>query len=906
VHELVHAYMFDLLYGRGGFGSVISQRGLFQVPLWFAEGLAEYISLGWEPNAEMFMRDGIIHGYLGPLTYAGGYTVYKQGQAAVRFLVERHGPDRLRDLLQKMKQMRNFNTAFEASMGSTVGRFNEEFDTWLKRIYWPAIVNKSSPETFARRLTDHRAEENTVFLGASISPTGDRIAYFRDRPQSTDIYLMSALDGRVLKRVVIGERSAQFENIPSMRSSLTWSPDGRFVAFVAETKARDVLYVADVEKEKVVRKWKLDLDAVYAPAWHPTDTLLAIAGVKDGRSDLYLVDRNGGMERLTADNWDERDLAWSADGRTLYFSSDRDHSVILTARPRLTGFGDYAIHSLDMATRRITRVLDTAGDDSSPLPSPDGRRLAFVSDRGGARNVYLFEPADSTFIQLTDLVGGIFSLSWSRENDRVVFTAFDEGGWDIFTAREPLSLDAVVARLRRERPQSIRGWAEMQTEVPLLAAPVVAGGAGALAPSWPDTAIAGGAARTSPPAERPPAAYPGSPFGDVARLDSLPPRIDVARAIPETRAAEPFALPESLLAQTPRRHQTRLMADYAGGGFLFNSAYGLTGSVQLSFSDFLGHHRMLVATDVFTNAIEETNLLALYNYLPLRTDYGLGVYHFKNYYFSRTTSIGEQFSRPRTFSERDVGVLGTMSFPFDRFQRVDLDLTQRVLVRTFFETDEFGFEVEAGSETRFVTAPTVSLVNDNVQYDYYGPVHGRRSVIAVSPAIPILSQSLSYQTALLDYRRYVNLGRETQLALRGVGTASFGRDPQVFAVGGPYTVRGYEDFQLVGSRVAFTNLELRFPFLQGLGVLGPLPLGFFNLRGVLFLDNAVVWNEGEKPQFTTDEPFGDRRLKALKMSFGTGVRSNIFFLMFRADVAWRTDLQRTSSPVWHVALGPDF
>ncbi len=75
VHELTHAYMFDLLYG-GNATALIARQSFFQVPLWFAEGMAEYFSLGMEPNAEMFLRDQRVQGELDDgtqyqTTYAG-------------------------------------------------------------------------------------------------------------------------------------------------------------------------------------------------------------------------------------------------------------------------------------------------------------------------------------------------------------------------------------------------------------------------------------------------------------------------------------------------------------------------------------------------------------------------------------------------------------------------------------------------------------------------------------------------------------------------------------------------------------------------------------------------------------------------------------------------------------------
>ena len=331
MHELVHAFMFDLLYG-GSFGSVVTRGAFFQVPLWFAEGIAEWFSEGWTNEAEMFVRDGIITGYLPPLPFSGGFLVYKQGQAAMRFISERYGEDRIRDLLQKMKYYRNFDRAFEAAMGVSIARFDEEFSTWLRRNFWPEVAEKENPEIFARRLTDHRRDNSNLNSGAAISPTGDRIAYFTDEDTFTEISVMSALDGETLQKVVKGQRNVAFESIPSFRSGLSWSQDGRYLAFTAQSQARDVLYISDIEEGRIVHKIKNEFDALMYPAWSPTDDIMAVVGVKDGESDLYLVDRDGNFDRLTFDTWDEKEPKWHPDGKRIVFSSDRNNPVVLDRR----------------------------------------------------------------------------------------------------------------------------------------------------------------------------------------------------------------------------------------------------------------------------------------------------------------------------------------------------------------------------------------------------------------------------------------------------------------------------------------------------------------------------------------------------------------------------------------------
>jgi hypothetical protein len=925
VHELTHAFMFDMLYG-GSAAALIARQSFFSVPLWFAEGMAEYFSLGIEPNAEMFLRDGIVEGYLPPLVYSGGYLVYKQGQSAISYLVDRFGEERLRDVLKRIRQMRNFDRAFQRSVGMPIGKFDEQWRTWLRKEYWPTVASKEDPERFARRLTDHRRDESNFNTGPAVSPQGDRIAYFSDRRQYTDVYVMSALDGKVLRRLIRGERSVEFEAVPSFGGALAWSPDGEHLAATAKSAGRHVLYVLSGRSGKIEKRFELPCEALNDPAWSPVSDSMVVVGTVAGRTDLWLVDvGDARVTRLTDDTWDEKDPTWTPDGRTVTFSSDRLAPVVLSPLRHEGSFGAYGIFGLDVATRSVSLTVDTYGDDTQPAWSPDGKKLAFISERSGAPNIFLFHAEDSTFTQLTDVLGGIQSLSWSHQNDRLVFAAFNRGGYDVFAVKEPLSVDGVLARLRRQSPQAVftPGEALASGADSLVRRPNHA----ALAAAWPDT--------LSRRADSLSVALPASPpnFEASGRLDTLavsgvPPEYEpsmptlgdrranrsfaptdtmprLATTIPLVERGGPFALPDSVLGQKPSPYRVRLAPDYAGGGFYASSGFGFVGSTQFLFSDFLGDHNLYVATDVFTDSFEETNALAFYSYLPRRWDFGVGVFHFKNYFSSRVTTLGEQLNSARLFSDRNFGVLVSASYPFDRFRRVELNYTQMFVDRQFFSEDAIGAIIEDEKQFRSVSSPSISLIGDNALFGYYGPVNGGRHNLTVSPSFDWFRNGLSYQTVTLDARRYWDLTHGYTFAARVLGGVSAGHDPQIFQVGGFSTLRGYSDFDSSGSRVAIANLELRFPFIQQLGLVGPVPLGIFNLRGAVFTDFGAVWDQGEAVRFTRVVD-GSRRLDTPMMGFGTGIRTVLYFFILKLDVAWNTDWVDVSRPRWHVSLGPEF
>jgi hypothetical protein len=392
----------------------------------------------------------------------------------------------------------------------------------------------------------------------------------------------------------------------------------------------------------------------------------------------------------------------------------------------------------------------------------------------------------------------------------------------------------------------------------------------------------------------------------------MPPPVvaDTARPVrlartPLVERGGPFALADSVLGQKPTRYRWKLAPEAIQVGALAASSFGFAGSTQILFSDFLGDHSLYFAGDVFSNSLSEANALLLYSVLPHRLDWSMGVFHFKSYYRSRVTTLGEQLGSAELFSARTFGALAGWSYPFDRFRRVEAQYTQIFVEEEFFERLTDGTIVSRNREYRSASSPSLSLVGDNALFGSSGPVNGGRWNLTYSPAFELFPNALAYHTATLDIRQYKDLSNGYSFATRLLGGASGGRDPQAFRVGGFSTIRGFPDFELIGTRMALANAELRFPFVEDLGLVGPVPIGNLRIRGAVFADLATVWNAGRTPRFWDRDSRG-RYLVDPYFAFGTGVRTWFLGLPMKLDVAWATDLDRVRKPRWHFSIGAEF
>lgn len=802
-HELTHAFQFDILYGRGP-GALVARVYQIQFPTWFAEGLAQFESKEWDTESDMILRDLVISEKLIPIDQLeylyGSYLIYVEGESILRYIEERYGRKKVFELFHQLRMQKNIGKAFKETFGLSITEFDKEWQKWLKLRYWPLVGEKKPIEEYGRALTDHSKDGSILNVSPKLSPDGNKLVYISDRSGYSDLYLISALDGTLLKHLVKGERSSGFESIHIQRGGIGWSPDGRKIAFVAKSHGRDIIYIMDVNTGKLIDRLKLDLDAVYSPDWSPSEDVICFVGLKNGASDIYLYDLyKRKLIRLTNDRYDERDPSWSPSGDLIAFTSDRGELG-----------GKYALFTMKSDGSGVNQLSFRSDLVSSPTWDETGKFLAFISDLNGVPNIYLLDIETNGYTQLTDALTGITAIHWV--GNKLVFSGFKNVGWDLYTMRDPLEFAGELV------------YAEVE-----------------------------------------PATEEEFNFGSTKR------------------EVEKYGL--------------RFTPDWMVGGISYSTAYGLSGQTEIAISDILGNHQIYLVSDLIQN-IEESNFFLAYWYLPKRIDYGFAIFQQKYYYLllNEGTDI---------LSEREYGIASLISYPFDKFRRVDFQFDSYLRERTLYEY-QLGAWWAYGREKRLVLIPYLSLVYDNTLFGTTGPIDGLRYNITYGKSIGISSDALCFEVLMGDARKYWKLTDRYSFATRLLCASTKGKDAESFWIGGSESVRGYEDYSFSGKYVSFLNMELRHPFIDRFKLAFPLPIEIKNLRGVLFLDMGAVTNSLRELKFTENTSNG-LRLKDLRLGFGAGIRFPISFFIIKLDFAKNTDLQEVSRRTYvHFSLGSDF
>ncbi len=586
---------------------------------------------------------------------------------------------------------------------------------------------------------------------------------------------------------------------------------------------------------------------------------------------------------------------------------------------------DYSNKDLYVYDMKLGSLAMFTGDknasESHVVTSPDGNKVLFISDRNGINNIWLRDLETETEKPITNSLDPISSLSLSEDGRRAVFSALNNGGYDIFYIENPFEVELKTADIPNtvfiEKQLTKTKENAENDSLFTLAIDSLKSDSLVLNPETVNNLNSTDSITTVKDTS--------TLYGNDISLDLNPTNGDsttVKKGKFKLKERAKFKVTDNVNDDGTfkvNRYKIKFSPDIIYSNVNYSSFYGVQGVAQMAFSDVLGNHRIYVVTSLVLD-LKNSDYAFAYYYLPKRIDYGFEAYH-----SARFLLIGDYTSTALLYRYRTYGVNLNASYPINKFNRIEGALSYNNLTKENLD------DPNEPAEKLHYLLPIVSYVHDNTLWGYTAPVRGTRYNLTMFGTPKIGKDGVSFFSAMLDYRTYFKFFDDYSFVWRLNTGASVGKNPQNFYLGGTenwinydvennvYPIEDIKDFAFAtpimplrgynynarsGTKFALMNAELRFPLFRYL-IFGLLPLGFQNIQGVLFTDIGTVWSDNKKLQFFEKV---DDRIKTKDLLVGMGFGTRIFLLYFpvKFDVAWSYDMQKFSKPKFYISLGADF
>ena len=220
------------------------------------------------------------------------------------------------------------------------------------------------------------------------------------------------------------------------------------------------------------------------------------------------------------------------------------------------------------------------------------------------------------------------------------------------------------------------------------------------------------------------------------------------------------------------------------------------------------------------------------------------------------------------YYERSFGGYFALSYPLSKFKRLETNVTVS-------NSDK---DILTGDLPRraLLVSNSLSYVWDNSLWGPSGPLDGNRLKLTLAYTTDVQYSNVSYYTVIADYRTYFRLGTRSAFASRYNLWYNEGKEARRFFMGGSWDLRGWKRWSIRGQKLWIISQELRFPFIDQLGLrfpFGGITIG--SVRGALFFDAGGAW---------------DQKYVDTKGSIGGGIRINLGgILVLRYDIGKRIE-----------------
>jgi hypothetical protein len=893
----------EMMFG-GNLKDMFQSSILMNLPDWFVDGAALYVSKGWNTEMDDHIRQLMMTRKAKRATKTTGRDAALVGQSIWNFIAERYGKSSVANILNYTRVTRNEERSVLITLGIS---FKQLMIEWRK---YYSDQEKSIAQSYvfpsdSLSLTD-QSNKTTVFTTVKLSPDGQSIAY-AENDRGHYIVKVRSLNSKKEKTIITGGSKVINQRVDYRLPLISWA-DEKTLGVIAVKNGEYVFWLYDLETRTKLPRQLERFSNIRSMEFSSNGRLVVLSADFEGKSDLFLLSsRRDRVKRLTNDLYDDLDPTFVPNTNRIVFSSNRTHDTLrANIRPEFEKLNDnynLFVYDLDSTKFLLTRLTNTITKDYAPT-ALDEDNIYYLSDQRGIVNLFKFNKRTGIYTQVTNFATGISAYDINFPASTMSYVMNKKFKQNIFVDRSfnPNRQMFTPATRRKELQQArvIRERKKQQDENKSMSIKDLLNARmkEAKENQGDSTKVA------SPDSVRIsndtiPVAALDTVVIDVTKTAPAPAKEDVVNtdnyvfedeAVKQNQPAESF-LTRYMKARDHSRvtgpfpYETKFSANNLVTSLVVDPLRGLGISIEAQMNDMLESYRFYggIMTSV---DLRNGDAYAEFQYLPNLVDLSV--------------RFDRKGLRWPAEPDREQNLASQLfHYSLNRLEiGAALPLTDRVRF-TMKPFAAFTRTVDLGVADYPVIPP-----NEAPVHNYYGGfkseivydnsvstglnlIEGSRGKLMFQHYQGLNDSQLSFSQVSLDLRHYQKIYKEIVFAVRGFGGTFFGESPKIYMLGGmdnwivnkartggetsdgvpnpigypranpdllfaefATSLRGFEYSTLFGNSVLMANAELRVPLIRALSN-GPISSNFLrNMQFIAFYDIGTSWSG--KPPFSSN------------------------------------------------------
>ncbi|WP_221393185.1 hypothetical protein [Dyadobacter sp. NIV53] len=925
VKDISLLFVYDMLYG-GNMKEALQSSLLLTLPEWFMSGTAAYISEGWSPELNDYMRDFFKNRNVRKPTLLTGNDATLIGHSIWNYIAERYGKDKISDILNLTRIIRTEQTSITSTLG--ISSYNRFLKDW--RAYYMNL-NKNAEQFYTDAQPSWKLKLNefsTSDAGAVVKISQDKkwTAVSEIKNGRYRVYLLDSESGskKVIRQGKMDLVGGRVNNQPPL---LGWSKNNTLAILASENGRKNFYLYENVGTKKVKIKLRRNirgLDQIVDMDISQDGNMLAVSADKGGQNDLFLISvARASLLPLTNDLFDDLSPRFvQGSSRKVVFSSNRPSDSLGVKGSYKTVAGSLSLFQHDGTPRTgtLTKLLQTDGKVRVSPVYADENEVIYLSNAKGVSNLYKLNRSSSSSAQLTNYVYNLRSADINlKSGGGIAYTYLNDG---FYTAAFKNGFDSNV----------IMDTPSLTTSGVAPVNPAADG----------KPIVKDSAATTEKPAENSKLALKdGEVDTDNYQFDP-----DVLQAFESKQRRGTFAntptlsrvkaTRENIAIKGPFQYKGLFITNDASSDWRIDPIRGFGYAQSLSMNDLLENHVIKAGFFISSN-FKNSDLFAEYNNNTYRIDFGVRIDRKSLYMDSEGSPQKYRFNQ----------LMFSASYPFSTRSRLTLSpmFTSTRMIDVYVLPNPDLVSNYGGLRSEYVF--------DNTRINGMNMMEGTRFKIRYDNYLGMSNSNESFNRVSLDFRHYQKIHRDLILAIRASASHSGGKAPKQNIMGGmenwisnrketrtgdnplnfgptidnrdiffadfATNLRGFNLNRLSGTSYMLLNAELRIPLVKYL-YRGSITSSFLrNFQIVGFGDIGTAWtgkgpfseNNSLNTQIigTDDDPFRatvTNFKNPYLMGYGVGARTTIFGFYVKFDYAWGVDNGYTNKPIPYLTLGYDF